>query len=251
MNEGPSGKAEREVAHGKRISGADPEKIWGWKTTAGQVRAARRAEWISASAQLGPGRRALEIGCGTGMFTEMFVRTGAQIVAVDISRELIEKARSRGLSADRVVFLEKKFEDCDVHGPFDTVIGSSVLHHLDIRKALAKIFELLKPGGVMCFVEPNMLNPQIMIQKNVPLIKEYMGDSADETAFIRWRIRDLLLASGFVKVTVLPCDWLHPLTPPSMIKTVMKAGLILEKLPIIREFSGSLFIMSRRPEKRH
>jgi 2-polyprenyl-3-methyl-5-hydroxy-6-metoxy-1,4-benzoquinol methylase len=31
----------------------------------------------------------LEIGCGTGNFTELFAKTGADIIAVDISQELI------------------------------------------------------------------------------------------------------------------------------------------------------------------
>ena len=247
MGEKKSIKAEREVIHGKMIADRNPESIWGWKTPAGRARALRRAEWISASANLGPGRTVLEIGCGTGMFTEMFALSGARIVAVDISYDLIEIARSRGLPDKQVVFLQKRFEDCDVDGPFDAVIGSSVLHHLDIQEALAKIYELLKPGGIMSFAEPNMLNPQIMVQKNVPLIKARMGDSPDETAFFRRRIRHLLLKAGFAGVSILPCDWLHPATPASLIDIVAKAGRILEKLPVIREFAGSLYIRCHRP----
>ncbi|HYA13811.1 MAG TPA: methyltransferase [Syntrophales bacterium] len=225
----------------------DTEKIWGWKTPAGQLRAKRRAELISESARLGLGIRALEIGCGTGLFTEMFAGTGARIVAVDISRELIEKARARGLPENQVVFLKKRFEDCDVDGPFDAVIGSSVLHHLDIKVALTKIYELLKPGGIMSFAEPNMLNPQIMVQKNIPWLKRKMGDSPDESAFTHRQLRHHLQNAGFVNVTVLPYDWLHPATPVALIKPVVKAGRILEKLPIIREFAGSLHICSSRP----
>ena len=247
MTIGPSGRTEREIAHSRVISHMDTEKIWGWKTPAGQLRAERRAQMISASALLGPGIRALEIGCGTGIFTEIFAGTGAQIIAVDISMELIEKARSRRLPENQVIFLEKRFEDCDVDGPFDAVIGSSVLHHLDIKAALAKIYELLKPGGIMSFAEPNMLNPQIMLQKNIPWLKRRMGDSPDESAFTRRQLRHLLQNAGFVKVTVLPYDWLHPATPVTLIKPVAKAGRILEKLSIIREFAGSLHLSAERP----
>jgi len=237
------------MAHGSMIAALDTERIWGWKTPAGQVRAKRRAEWIVASANLGSGRKVLEIGCGTGMFTEVFAETGARIVAVDISSDLIEKAVSRGLPADRVVFLRKRFEDCDIDGPFDAVIGSSVLHHLDLEGALAKIYELLKPGGIMSFAEPNMMNPQIMVQKNIPFIKARMGDSHDETAFFRWRLRTRLLKAGLEDVEITPCDWLHPATPVSMIHAVVNAGEILERLPIIREFAGSLYIRCRRPRQ--
>ncbi len=241
-------RADREIAHGKKLAHGDPELIWGWGTAAGKLRAVRRAEIIAAGGRLAPGISALEIGCGTGLFTEMFAQTGASLVAVDISPNLLEKARGRSLPANRVQFLEKRFEDCEAEGPFDAVIGSSVLHHLDLNVSLARIFALLKPGGAMSFAEPNMLNPQILLQKNVTWLNRRLGDSPDETAFVRFRLRKLLLQAGFDKIEIKPLDWLHPATPPPLIKTVGTIGSILEKIPLIREFAGSLFIQARRPE---
>jgi len=243
-------RAGDEIAHGKRLSQQDPELVWGWGTPAGQLRAIRRAEIIASGAGLGPGARALEVGCGTGLFTEMFAATGAQLVAVDISPDLLDIARARGLYPGMVQFLQKRFEDCDVDGPFDAVIGSSILHHLDIEAALARIFELLKPHGIMSFAEPNMLNPQILLQKNVFWLKRYLGDSPDETAFIRYRLRKLLLQAGFEDIQITPFDWLHPITPASLINSVKRIGLVLEKIPVIREFAGSLYIRCCRPEER-
>ncbi len=239
--------AAREIRHGSKIARQDPEKIWGWKTPAGHRRAQRRAEMIAASAGLAPGLRALEIGCGSGLFTEIFARSGAQILAVDISGALLEQARLRRLPEKQVRFLEKRFEDCDVEGPFDAVIGSSVLHHLDLKQALAKIHKLIKPGGVMCFTEPNMLNPQIMAQKNIPWLKERVGDSPDETAFFRWSIHRHLEQAGFYRVKVTPFDWLHPAVPAALVEMVAHAGDILERLAVIREFAGSLHIVGFKP----
>ena len=179
-------KTQHEIDHGIFLSENDTEKIWGWNTTAGRLRAERRAKLITEAATLKHGMRVLEIGCGTGLFTEMYSASGTQLIAVDISGALLEKAEKRGLPKDRVQFLEKRFEDCAVDGPFDAVIGSSILHHLDIESALSKIYDLLKPGGIMSFTEPNMLNPQILLQKNIFWLKKLMGDSPDETAFIRW-----------------------------------------------------------------
>ncbi|MCX7681740.1 MAG: methyltransferase domain-containing protein, partial [Anaerolineae bacterium] len=111
-------RAKHEIEHGRRLAQGDTERIWGWGTPAGQVRARRRAELIAAGARLGPGIYALEIGCGTGLFTEMFARTGATLVAVDISPDLLERAQRRGLPAGQVLFLAKRFEECEVEGPF-------------------------------------------------------------------------------------------------------------------------------------
>jgi 2-polyprenyl-3-methyl-5-hydroxy-6-metoxy-1,4-benzoquinol methylase len=226
----------------------DPEKIWGWKTPAGKHRAQRRANLIASSVSLSPDKYVLEIGCGTGVFTEMFAQTGARIVAVDISADLLEVAQAKNLPPTQVQFLEKRFEDCEQIGPFDAIIGSSVLHHLDIKPALATIYKLLKPNGKFSFTEPNMLNPQIVLQKNVAWIKRKMGDSPDETAFLRGDLRHLLCLAGLVDVQIMPFDWLHPATPVKLIDTVDKIGSILEKIPIIREFAGSLHIYGRRPK---
>jgi len=240
-------RGQREIEHGRKLVEGGAERIWGWDTPAGRVRAVRRARLIAEGAGLAPGVRALEIGCGTGLFTELMAKTGAEIVAVDISDELLDAARLRNLPPDRVRFLHKRFEDCDVDGPFDAVVGSSVLHHLEIEPALRRAFELLKPGGVMSFAEPNMLNPQIAIQKNIGFIKRRLGDSPDETAFVRRSFRRLLESVGFTGVCITPIDWLHPSTPRPLIGVVGAIGGVLEAIPLIREFSGSLHIRCVRP----
>lgn len=238
-------RAEHEIEHGKFLAKRDAESIWGWGTPAGQVRARRRVTLIATGARLQPGLRALEIGCGTGLFTQMFSQTGAQIVAVDISKDLLEKAKARNLPADKVVFIEKRFEDCVVDGPFDAVIGSSILHHLEIGEALPKIYDLLKPNGVMCFAEPNMLNPQIFAERKFR--GWFPSVSPDETAFVRWRLARELLEVGFRDIEVTPFDWLHPAIPESLIGLVGGVGRVLEKTPLLREFSGSVYIKAVRP----
>src|SRR5262249_51180063 len=90
-------RARHEIEHGRKLSAGDAEWTWGWGSPAGRLRAARRAALIARAARLAPGRRVLEVGCGTGLFTETFAATGAEILAVDISPELIEQARQRGL----------------------------------------------------------------------------------------------------------------------------------------------------------
>src|SRR5713101_716506 len=218
-------RAKNEIAHGAMLVQADTEAIWGWGTPAGRLRAERRAKLIAEGAGLRPGVRALEIGCGTGMFTDMFARTGAQIVGVEISEALMEKARTRNLPTAQVQFLAKRFEDCDVDGPFDVVIGSSVLHHLDIEAALAKIYSLLKPGGWMSFAEPNMLNPQVFLERKLAFIRPlFWYVSPDETAFVRWSLRRLLESTGFQDVRIEPFDWLHPAVPPPLIAPVCRVG---------------------------
>ncbi|OQW88258.1 MAG: hypothetical protein BWK78_08415 [Thiotrichaceae bacterium IS1] len=235
-------RVKHEIEHGKKLAQQDTELLWGWGTPAGQLRAKRRAELIAQGANLQVGKRALEIGCGTGMFTEMFAHTGANLVAVDISPELLEKAKARNLPTNQVIFLEKRFEECEVEGPFDAVIGSSILHHLELEEALVKIYALLKPGGYMSFAEPNMLNPQVFIM--FKFRRFFPEISPDENAFWRWSLKKSLLATGFEQVEITPFDWLHPSTPIPSIQTM---GHWIERTPVLRECAGSLCIRGRRP----
>jgi len=121
-------------------------------------------------------------------------------------------------------------------------VGSSVLHHLDMEKAVSEMYRVLKPNGSVAFTEPNMLNPQIALQKNIPWLKQKMGDSPDETAFFRWSISRLLKKYNFTQIEVIPFDFLHPAIPPKLIKSVSGVGNFIEKVPLMKEIAGSLYI---------
>ena len=240
-------RASNEISHGKKLVEKDPEFVWGWGTTAGRHRATRRAKGIAERAGLKSGVRALEIGCGTGLFTEMFAQSGASLVAIDISDKMLEIARLRGLPESQVEFIEGRVEEYNVDSPFDAVVGSSVLHHLEVEVALMKILDLLKPGGVLSLAEPNMLNPQVCAERKLRCLPWFWNVSPDETAFVRWKLRTLMMHVGFESVSIQPFDWLHPATPGYLIETVKRLGDLAERVPMIREFAGSLIISARRP----
>jgi hypothetical protein len=89
-----------------------------------------------------------------------------------------------------------------------------------------------------------MMNPQLLIQKNVKPIKKIriLGETLDETAFFRWRLSHDLKRVGFTDISIVPFDFLHPWTPPFVIPVVNKIGTLAEKIPLIKEIAGSLII---------
>ena len=230
----------KEVQHGRFLAQEGAGEIWNWESPAGKLRWARRVKMLSS--HLKPGMTVLELGCGTGCFTRELADSGADIVAIDVSPDLLEIARGN-CSAPNVQYqIQNAYALGYPEAVFDSVVGSSVLHHLEIEKALRDIYRVLKPEGTIYFTEPNMLNPQIAIQKNVPWIKRKLGDSPDETAFFRWPLRRLLEQTGYRDVRIDPFDFLHPKTPVALIDHVNALGRFLESVPVISEIAGSLYI---------
>lgn len=238
-------RIDHELTHGRKLAALGAEAVWNWASPAGRRRADRRASLIARIGRIGPGDRVLEIGCGTGLFSrKVHGLSGAKITATDISEELLSLARREFPEGDfrRADAMKMPFSD----GEFDVVFGSSILHHLDFEKTLREILRVLKSGGRMVFAEPNMLNPQIFIQKNVPFIKKALGDSPDETAIIRWKFKRFMEDIGFVRVNIFPYDFLHPGMPSPLIGFVSGLGRALEKIPLIREIAGSVIIYGEK-----
>jgi ubiquinone/menaquinone biosynthesis C-methylase UbiE len=100
-----------------------------------------------ATSGVGPGRRVLEIGCGTGQLTRQLVTYGAEFTAIDLGPSMIAVAR-RHLPADRVALHVSSFEDYSApDGMFDLIVAATAFHWIDPEVAWAKIVRLLAPGA--------------------------------------------------------------------------------------------------------
>jgi SAM-dependent methyltransferase len=236
----------REVEHHRAIADR-AEIIWNWDSPSGRARAGRRAEVFVAVAGLAPGSRALELGCGTGLFTEKVAASGAVINGIDLSTHLLGSARARTRAIETVRLTCGNAEELPYGGgSFDAVYGSSVLHHLDLDRALAEVARVLRPGGVAVFAEPNILNPQVALMFRLGMTKRYFGVSPDEMAFSRFRAVAALRRAGLADARARPFDFLHPATPRPLIGAVARFGLWLERLPLVREIAGSLLVTGRK-----
>ena len=238
-------RIENEKLHGLKIS-ENAELIWNWESPAGRKRAARRAQLLINVGKITSNTFALEIGCGTGLFTRKISEsTKCKIIAIDISEDLLKIAKDKIATVDFRTGDAMNLDFTD--NMFDVVFGSSVLHHLDMEKTYNEMFRVLKPGGRIVFAEPNMLNPQIFIQKNIPIIKKYLGDSPDETAIIRWKTKNQLENIGYKKVNIFPYDFLHPSVPSFLTSFVQDVGKVIEKIPLLKEIAGSVIIYAEKP----
>lgn len=239
-----------EIVRNEQNHFSKRDNIWQWATTkAGQKRYDIRLDLFRNYCQPGGNDIILEIGCGDGEFTRRMLGMDAIIIASDITFEVLKRA------GDKKEFQQAKnisFEMDDAerlsfaNDSVDIVSGISVLHHLDYQKALKECHRILKSGGEIFFTEPNLLNPITVTFFNIPFLRRAMGASPNETALIRWQVKNHLKKIGFKDVKVLNFDFLFPWIPNFLIRPVEWISKILEKIPLVKEISGSLIIYARK-----
>ena len=106
-------------------------------------------------AERAPGARVLEVGCAQGTLSAQLHALGARAVyGFDVSQREVEQARARYGDLPGVRFAAQSAE-APIAGEFDLIVGRAVLHHLDFRSVLSRLYEQnLARGGRMVFMEP-------------------------------------------------------------------------------------------------
>ncbi|MFW5418049.1 methyltransferase domain-containing protein [Nocardiopsis sp. CNT-189] len=94
-----------------------------------------------------PGERVLDAGCGTGEHAARLREAGAEVVGVDASPEMIDRARARFPGLDLRVADLRSLGSGGLGG-FDAVLSNAVLHWIpEADRAAASLAAVLRPGG--------------------------------------------------------------------------------------------------------
>jgi SAM-dependent methyltransferase len=108
---------------------------------------------LAELAGLEPGRRALEIGCGTGRLTVSLARRGCRVTAVELGAEMAAVARRRLASFPSVTVVTAAFEAWALPAePFDVVVSASAFHWLDPAVRVPKVAAALRAGGALATI---------------------------------------------------------------------------------------------------
>jgi len=103
----------------------------------------------------------LDIGCGAGTLALYLSSKGHNVTGIDISTQAIKacKVSAKNLNLN-TKFYNKDFMSNDLKEKYDLVIFSEVIEHLpDDKKALKKIYKLLKPAGILLLSTPSIKAP--------------------------------------------------------------------------------------------
>lgn len=116
-------------------------------------------------ANFAPGMKLADLGCGSGVFTDLLNKQGYQAVGLDLSPKLIALARSKYPKVD---FLEGDVEHLPFpDGSLDGVLLSGLVHHLpDPTHCAGEVFRVLKSGGSFVAFDPNRMNPFMYLYRD-------------------------------------------------------------------------------------
>lgn len=122
-----------------------------------------RYDWIRRAIEhsAAPGKRALEVGPGSGVYLPLLARQFAEVVAVDIEAEYLEGALPFREQFDNISFMVDDITNSRLDtGSFDVILCSEVVEHLhDSPAALAEMHRVLKPGGILILSTPQPFSP--------------------------------------------------------------------------------------------
>jgi 2-polyprenyl-3-methyl-5-hydroxy-6-metoxy-1,4-benzoquinol methylase len=98
-------------------------------------------------------RRVLDVGCGEGLLARELRAKARHVVGIDLHEPSIAQARiaaEAGSGIDFVCgdFLTHPFELAS----FDAVVSIAMLHHVDASAGLARMREIVRPGGTIVVI---------------------------------------------------------------------------------------------------
>jgi len=197
-----------------------------------------------------PGKSVLDLGVGTGRLATWLAEGGFEVVGVDLSREMIKKARKKAQFPHRDIDLvlgDVNFLPFRVEA-FDCCICINVFNQISCTKALLEeVRSVLKRGGIFVFNFPNLISPYLPIAVLVNLTGHALfkrGRIQSKWFFLR-EINTLLYETRFKIKELRGCMIVSrkPLVD-KLFKVVCTINFLFENSKF-RSFSGSLFVKAQ------
>jgi cyclopropane fatty-acyl-phospholipid synthase-like methyltransferase len=120
---------------------------------------------LLSKAQLQPGERVLELGCGNGGMAEYIAgKTGAHVIGIDLIPEAIRQASRRKDGSTRLDFLVADIAQLPfVNAAFDVVIAIDTLYFGELPALVCEVKRVLVAGGRLATLYTHGADPQVPI----------------------------------------------------------------------------------------
>jgi SAM-dependent methyltransferase len=239
---------------------ANAEMIEYWNGTGGDAWVARQeaqeagialvTEKLLARAELRPGERVIDIGCGTGNVTVEAIRlvsSKGRVLGIDVSEPMLERAKARLFGTENVTLVQADATVYPFSGAaFDAAVSRmGVMFFAEPPKSFANIRRALRPGGRLAFACWRRLdeNPWVSVplgaaRAHAPAQKPPSADDPGPFSFgSEVRVRRILGAAGFAEPSFEKLDFERDLAQgrglENAVTSAMKSG------PAIRLFANA------------
>ncbi len=157
----------------------------------------------------------LDIGCGTGNYTDALHKMGVKFTGIDPSLRMLEKAKATN---NQINWRQGQAENTQLETQsVNGIIGSLTMHHWnDLYKAFKELYRVLKPGGnIVLFTAtpkqmqqywlnhyfPKMLQDSIAQMPSLENVSKAMEQAGflqleQKPYYIQTNLQDLFLYSG-------------------------------------------------------
>ena len=145
------GRALKQAHYwGPKAGGYDHR--YGYDTAAGRAKVIEKVGGLVKMGHIDSGTTVLELGCGTGVFTREIAKVAKQVLAIDISPEMIAEAWGREADmrwegGGNIEYRVGDFHDLSwVDIRVDCVVAVYALMYADVGKVLRECRRVLEPG---------------------------------------------------------------------------------------------------------
>lgn len=165
----------------------------------------------------------IEFGCGTGYFTKAIAKKARNVIATDLSDEMLEMARIQLKEFKNITIQKADCEDTSFpSGRFDTVFMANLIHVLvNPTKTLQESHQILINGGLL-------------------LIVDFTGYSMNWFEKMKLGIRYLR------KWGMLPRYTRNNLSPDELVSFVENVDFKVEEVQIVGDKTKALYLKGRK-----
>jgi len=167
------------------------------------------------------GKKILDFGCGTGIYSKLLTKKGAKVKGFDISKKMLEIAKKENPKLDlrqgtgyKIPFKEK----------FDIVIAPLVIDYFkDWDKAFKQVSKVLKKGGFFIFSQGNPVSECIKKVKCRGETLKVLGKKnyfSEKKIYSTWSFDKNNTGKRDTKIRIPT----HHKTYETIIKTIIKNG---------------------------
>ena len=228
----------------------------------------RRFREVLEHADLAPGQRVLDVGCGWAYGTLWAREIGCRVAGVDLGRDQLRWAcralpRGDSLGLAQANAKELPFRDAT----FDRAISVEMMEHVfrpDRARVFAEIARVLRRGGRLALSTPNASSPIEVAKRALvrwPTLRRRLPSacfpeaSDDASAYHPYRyhhplglgeIADRLEAAGFTVLGSRRFLWVAKVLPDWLLALGRVAEHVAEAVPIVERLGATTLVWAER-----